>query len=195
MSPYALIKSDVARLTTPTPWRIIYYYFRHPGFRAVALYRIAHWLSVIGFRGLPELITARSLSKTGAEILCRAEIGPGLLVTHPAGVVVGSGAKLGSNCTVMQNVTIGVKSLLQAPPQYPTLGDKATLCAGAIVLGNVAIGDEATIGAGAVVITDVPRDATVCGVPARILRRVRRHDGTGPFRDSIPTKVSVKSNA
>jgi serine O-acetyltransferase len=176
MNPYTLIKSDAARLTNPTPWRILFYYFRHPGFRAVAIYRIAHCLSLAGLRGVPELITARSLSKTGAEILCRAEIGPGLLITHPAGVVIGSGAKLGRNCTIMQNVTIGIKSLLQTPPQYPRLGDEVTICAGGIVLGNVTIGSSAIVGAGSVVVADVPAGATVCGVPARILRSELKHN-------------------
>jgi serine O-acetyltransferase len=53
----------------------------------------------------------------------------------------------------------------------PSIGNNVTIYAGAKVLGNVKIGDNGTIGANSVVIQDVPPNATVMGVPAKIIWR------------------------
>ncbi|HEV8393935.1 MAG TPA: acyltransferase [Vicinamibacterales bacterium] len=53
----------------------------------------------------------------------------------------------------------------------------ASIGSGAAILCGVTIGERALVGAGAVVTRDVPADATVAGVPARMLVRSRR-DGT-----------------
>jgi len=53
----------------------------------------------------------------------------------------------------------------------------ASIGSGAAILCGVTIGERALVGAGAVVTRDVPADATVAGVPARLLARGRR-DGT-----------------
>jgi acetyltransferase-like isoleucine patch superfamily enzyme len=49
------------------------------------------------------------------------------------------------------------------------LEDGCDVGVGAIVLPGVTIGEGAQVGAGAVVTRDVPRGATVVGVPARVL--------------------------
>lgn len=46
---------------------------------------------------------------------------------------------------------------------------RATIGSGAVIMCGVRIGSGAMIGAGAVVTHDVPRGATVAGVPARVL--------------------------
>jgi UDP-2-acetamido-3-amino-2,3-dideoxy-glucuronate N-acetyltransferase len=50
----------------------------------------------------------------------------------------------------------------------------ASIGSGAAILCGVTIGERALVGAGAVVTRDVPADATVAGVPARVLVRGRR---------------------
>lgn len=47
----------------------------------------------------------------------------------------------------------------------------ASIGSGAAILCGVTIGERAVIGAGAVVTKDVPADAVVAGVPARLLRQ------------------------
>jgi UDP-2-acetamido-3-amino-2,3-dideoxy-glucuronate N-acetyltransferase len=54
-------------------------------------------------------------------------------------------------------------------PTYVRKG--ASIGSGAVILGGVTIGERALIGAGAVVTHDVPADAVVAGVPARVRAR------------------------
>lgn len=48
----------------------------------------------------------------------------------------------------------------------------ASIGSGATILCGVTIGERAIVGAGAVVTHDVPPDAIVAGVPARVMRRI-----------------------
>ena len=50
----------------------------------------------------------------------------------------------------------------------------ASIGSGAVILGGVTIGERALVGAGAVVTKDVPADAVVAGVPARVRARAAR---------------------
>ena len=53
----------------------------------------------------------------------------------------------------------------------PTLVRRgASIGTGAVILSNVTIGESAVVGAGSVVTHDVPPNAVVAGVPARVLR-------------------------
>lgn len=97
---------------------------------------------------------------TGADIPLNCQIGGGLLLTHPNGVVIHPGASIGPNCLILQQVTIveGVK-----------IGGHVDIGAGAKIVRAVSIGDHAKIGANAVVLCDVPPGATAVGVPAKII--------------------------
>lgn len=103
---------------------------------------------------------------TGADIPLNSQIGGGLLLPHPNGVVVHPGAVIGPNCLLFQQVTIGFSS---TGTGLPVLGGHVDVGAGAKILGDVHVGDHARIGANAVVLTDVPPGATAVGVPARII--------------------------
>mgnify|MGYP001222900166 CR=1 FL=1 len=53
---------------------------------------------------------------------------------------------------------------------------RASIGSGAVILGGVTIGENALIGAGAVVTQDVPDNAVVAGVPARLRRMITPED-------------------
>jgi serine O-acetyltransferase len=103
----------------------------------------------------------------GADIPLDSDIGGGLQLPHPNGVVFFPGAVIGPNCLISQQVTIGVGG---PKPGAPVIGGHVDIGAGAKILGGVKIGDHARIGANAVVLDDVPAGATAVGVPARIVR-------------------------
>lgn len=88
---------------------------------------------------------------TGADIPINASIGGGLLIPHPNGVVIHPHAKIGCNCLIFQQVTIGATA-----KGIPTIGGHVDIGAGAKIVGPIYIGDHARIGANAVVREDVP---------------------------------------
>lgn len=104
---------------------------------------------------------------TSADIPVNCQLGGGLSMPHPAGIVIHPSARIGPNCMVFQQVTIGTRGNREG---VPIIGGHVDLGAGAKVLGPVRVGDHARIGANSVVLVDVPEDATAIGVPARVVQ-------------------------
>ncbi|MEI8314497.1 MAG: serine acetyltransferase [Verrucomicrobiota bacterium] len=102
---------------------------------------------------------------THAVIGRRAEFGPGLIVMHSIGLVVNTGVRAGTHCTIENGVTIGAEK-----GRAPVLGNHVYIGSGARIIGGVTVGNHVRIGANAVVIKDVPDYATVVGIPARVVR-------------------------
>lgn len=94
------------------------------------------------------------------------EIGEGLFIEHGFSTII-AGKKIGNNCSIYQQVTIGYSDDNKAP----LIGNNVTIYPGAKVIGGIKIGDNVVIGANAVVVRDVPSNCTVVGVPAYIVRR------------------------
>lgn len=99
---------------------------------------------------------------TGADIPLDCQIGGGLLLPHPNGIVIHPGARIGPNCLIFQQVTIGTRT----GDMLPVIGGHVDIGAGAKILGDVRIGDHARVGANAVVLKDVPAGKTAVGIPA-----------------------------
>ena len=124
----------------------------------------------------PDLVLARQFAVlryrfwsvlSGADIPLGAYIEGGLLMPHPNGIVIHPEARVGPNCLLLQQVTLGTGGSV---PGSPTLQGHVDVGAGAKILGGITVGAHAVIGANAVVLCDVPAGATAVGVPARILR-------------------------
>ena len=73
--------------------------------------------------------------------------------------------EIGINCSINQQVTIGFNG-----DKCATIKDNVTICAGAIVIGDVTLNNNCTVGAGSVVTKDVEENAVVGGVPATIIK-------------------------
>ena len=97
-----------------------------------------------------------------------AQIGGGMQLLHPIGIVIHPDARIGPNGIIFQQVTIGTR---ENSLRVPCIGGEVSIGAGAKVLGGVSIGNHARIGANAVVLCDVPDFAVAVGVPARIIGR------------------------
>lgn len=92
------------------------------------------------------------------------DIGGGFSLQHGFSSII-TARKIGENCRIFQQVTVGYNG-----PYAPVIGDRVTIAAGAIVIGNVHVENDAYIGAGAVVTHDVKEKSIVAGVPARVIR-------------------------
>jgi serine O-acetyltransferase len=89
------------------------------------------------------------------------------MLPHPNGVVIHGEARIGDDCMIMQQVTVGMID----EGEVPVIGNRVYIGAGAKIIGKLIVGDGARIGANAVVVNDVPSNATAVGIPARIIRR------------------------
>ena len=88
------------------------------------------------------------------------------------GVFISSGASIGKNCTIFQQVTIGSNQLEDSKRKgSPVIGDNVYIGCGAKIIGNVSIGDNVRIGANCVVTEDIPDNCTVVLNKPRILQK------------------------
>ena len=127
------------------------------GFQAVVAYRIAHAFRSRGIPFLGPLVARLGLLLTGVDIAPKAQLGPGLYISHGVGLVIGGDVVAGRRCFFLGNVNVGAPSQSRLA-EMPRLGDEVFVGAGARILGGVRIGDRAFIGANAVVAVDVPDD-------------------------------------
>ncbi len=142
----------------------------------IAVYRLGQWALRLRARNrlaaLP-LVAAYFLANffvrllRHVEISHRAEIGPGFHLGHPSSIFIGP-TRIGANCNVAHNVTIGV-GLGSQEAGVPVVGNNVWIGPGATLTGGIVIGDGATISAGSIVTRDVPPGALVAGNPARVV--------------------------
>ena len=134
---------------------------RYPEFRTLYCYRLRRGGSAAAVIG--KIATVLYPGERTLHLAC-GDIGGGLFIQHGFATVVAA-RKVGENCWINQQVTIG----FDRPGARPTLGDNVSVHAGAKVLGDITLGDGCRIGANAVVLTDIPPGHTAVGVPARML--------------------------
>lgn len=179
----ALVRSDLARYretSRSSRARIaVESLIFKAGFQATLLYRLSHSASRLGLTYVAWLICRINQMVTGAEIEFSAEIGPALLIAHPAGIVIGRGTVIGEHVTIFQGVTCGIRNTApQRPREYPRVGSGVVLYARATLIGGIRVGDGAIVGAHALVTRDVPCDgraeapAATIQVPFDTRRRI-----------------------
>lgn len=106
--------------------------------------------------------------KYGIQIPWYTKIGKGFYIGHFGEIVVNGGSIIGENVNISQGVTIGQVNRGKYQG-VPTIGNGVYIGPGAKVIGKISIGSNVAIGANAVVTTDVPDNACVAGVPARVI--------------------------
>lgn len=152
-------------------WAYVRDLVTHPGLIFCLLLRLQGRAVAKGHGRVGDLLRSVNVALTGGDVVSGAVIGAGLLVQHPTGIVIGHGTRIGTNCTLLQGVTLGERYVRgESDRGYPWLGDDVVVGAGAYVLGSVQIGRGATIGAKALVLDDVPPGGVVVGIPARLVR-------------------------
>ena len=170
-------------------------FLTYSGFHAICMYRFAHFLYLHNYKLCARIVSQFSRFLTGIEIHPAAKIGSGVFIDHGAGVVIGETAEIGNDCTIYQGVTLGGTGKDKGK-RHPTLKNGVMVAAGAKILGPFTGGRPAKIGAGSGVLKEVPDNATVVGVPGRVVRikgeRVDDLDQNlpDPVKDEITRLVS-----
>jgi serine O-acetyltransferase len=144
--------------------------FCYPGFHALCLHRLAHWLYRRKIDLIPRLISHIGRFISGIEIHPGAQIGKGVFIDHGMGVVIGETAIVGDYTLIYQGVTLGGTGK-ESGKRHPTIGKNVVVGAGASVLGNIQIGDRVRVGAGSVVLRDISSGCTVVGIPGHPISR------------------------
>lgn len=147
--------------------------FNSTNLRVVFLFRLACYLKSRKVRVIPEIIKRHLARRYGCYLSLNALIDLGLRLPHPHGIVIGENVKIGKDCTIYHQVTLGGRDIGDAGRgDYPKVGDSVTIFAGAKLIGPIRIGDCSKIGANSVVNRDVPPYSVVGGVPARVLKTI-----------------------
>ncbi|NLV49144.1 MAG: serine O-acetyltransferase [Clostridiales bacterium] len=141
----------------------------YPGIHAVISHRLAHFLYRHNLRFLARCVSQISRFFTGIEIHPGAKLGRRLVIDHGMGIVIGETAEIGDDVLLYQGVTLGGTGKDKGK-RHPTLGNNVLVGAGAKILGPFTVGDNSRIASGAVVLSEIPRDSTAVGVPARVVR-------------------------
>jgi len=172
---HSYLKEDIKK------WRIksfktLFYTCTEQSFWATVFYRFRRMMRFIKtplisivFRIINFLLFKFTEFFLGVTIRSETEIGPGLYIGHAGIIRIHPKVKAGKNLSIGQLVTIGELGPGHGD-KVPTIGDNVYIGVGAKVLGEIKIGNNVKIGANAVVVKDVPDNATVVGVPAKVVK-------------------------
>lgn len=141
------------------PYSVFYFFFcfaSYKEFRSVIYKRL----------GKCRVLTNTFLKGQDCLYICTNDIGGGLIIQHGFSTIINA-KKIGRNCHIYQQVTIGFNGT-----QSPIIGDNVRICCGAKVIGGIHIGNNVVIGANAVVCKDIPDNVIVAGVPAKIIKQI-----------------------
>lgn len=146
----------------------------NPALTALVLMRLACALHSRGFRIFGRVVYAFNVYFTGCEIRPEAQIGPGLFMPHPNGIMLAP-VRIGRNCILAPFSGLGARGGW-ADDGMPTVGDNVTIYLHSTVLGPVTIGDDVVIAGYSMVTDDIPAGMLAAGVPAKPLRPLRRDE-------------------
>ncbi|HOK66216.1 MAG TPA: serine acetyltransferase [Anaerohalosphaeraceae bacterium] len=159
--------------------RLLFEAVRNSGFRAVVFYRTGRWCRVRRLGLMAALFERLMRHWSHCWISTLADIGPGFVIAHVCGIIIPPGVRIGANCTVRQNVTLGGNygKKDEEGRTNPWLEDEVSIGPGAAILGPIKIGRNTIIGANAVVTTHIPENSVVGGMRAEVVA-LRNEDGS-----------------
>lgn len=131
-------------------------------------FALIFWLRLAQIRGIlywpAKLIHRHYSHKYGFQVYPSMKIGYGFCLGHAICVVINPQTIIGNNVNISQFTQIGTSTDCAA-----IIGDNVSISPMVSLVNGVHIGSNSTIGTGAVVTKDVPMNATVAGVPAKVL--------------------------
>lgn len=178
---YALLIKDAKAIEAgdPAAAGLVEVIRTYPGFLAIACYRIAHELLLLGVAFVPRILTEIAHSRTGIDIHPGARIGESFFIDHGTGVVIGETTVIGQYVKLYQGVTLGALSVdkqMAATRRHPTIEDHVVIYAGATILGGeTVIGSHSVIGGNAWITTSIPVKSLVFHTPSITIKKRRNN--------------------
>lgn len=169
-----LVKADLFRYEGRSGighlWRM---YLLEPGFRITFLMRLSAFTrslrsTRLGIYHLCRLLHHLNSVRYGVYIDFTMDAGGGLYIPHPCSIIINRRCKIGDNCNISQNVTIGISNR-GSRKGCPTIGNRVYIGTGAVIYGRLTISDDAAIGANCVVNRDVPAHCVFAGIPGKVV--------------------------
>jgi serine O-acetyltransferase len=145
-----LVKSDFLIIYEKVNFSNVIKSIFNPSFHASLLIRIA---TNVKSKFIYILIRNILISKHSIDVGFSSEIGPGLKLPHPFGIVIGDKVKIGERLTIYQNCTLGDKK------GYPTLGDDICIYCNSVIVGAISVGSHSIIGANSFLNKDISEGA------------------------------------
>lgn len=125
----------------------------YQGFHALTIHRLAHSL----WQREDSRRDARLLQRLNVK-LCAVDIHPGASFgrrigwDHAVGSVIGEESRIGNDCWLLHNITLGGSGKKGERPRHPYVGNQTFIGAGAMIVGHTKIADNCAIGAGTLVL-------------------------------------------
>ncbi|MEE2788648.1 MAG: serine O-acetyltransferase EpsC [Myxococcota bacterium] len=163
------LDAEAALAGDPAAQSVAQVILTYPGFLAITIHRIAHWLYTHGVPFVPRVMSEYAHAETGIDIHPGARIGESFFIDHGTGVVIGETTVIGQWVKIYQGVTLGALSVSRdyaGTKRHPTIEDRVVLYAGATVLGgDTIVGEEAIIGGNVWLTQSVQARTTVLETP------------------------------
>lgn len=121
----------------------------YQGFHALVIHRLAHTL----WQREESRRDARILQRLNVK-LCAVDIHPGasfgrrVAWDHAIGSVIGEESRIGNDCWLLHNITLGGSGKKGERPRHPYVGNQTFIGAGAMIVGHTKLADKCSIGAG-----------------------------------------------
>jgi serine O-acetyltransferase len=137
----------------------------YPGFFAISVYRIAHWLYQHKVPVVPRMVSEYAHRLTGIDIHPGATIGRAFVIDHGTGIVIGETTVIEDNVKVYQGVTLGALSVakdMANSKRHPTIEHDVVIYANATILGgDTVIGAGSVVGGNVWIVESVPAESRI----------------------------------
>lgn len=120
---------------------------------------------LIPIKILVRLLARKYSYKLGGLQIGLNTCGPGLRIFHYGFIIINGKAKIGKNFAIQPGCVVGRTELGE-----PIIGDNVYMAPNSTIMGKVTIGDNVTVAQNSSVVKDVPANAIVGGVPAKIIK-------------------------
>lgn len=183
----------------PTLRRRVKLWITHLGLHCVAVYRLGRFARAVlaegNPAGFPLFILYEALAFFVKAIhhvdIFAASIGPGFYIGHVGTIYIGK-TRIGSNCSVTHNVTIGM-GISGCSHGVPTLGDDVWVGAGSLLSGSISLGRGVAVNGGTFLTRSVPDRCLVGGNPGRVI--LTGYDNSALFGGRIPPDAARAAEA